>query len=68
MGIVWISQQLRGVGVGAMPDAGLDTKQLVESVCEVPPSAGVLQLLIPGMAVGVLIDDRSVADRVQATH
>jgi len=43
---------------------GLDTTQCVESVCEVPPGAGVLQLLVPGEAVGVIIDRRCVADGV----
>jgi len=47
-----------------MPDARLDTTQHVESVCEVPPGAGVLQLLVPGVAVGVIIDRRCVADGV----
>jgi hypothetical protein len=37
-----ISRQIRGVGVLAMPDAGLDTTQRVESVFMVPLGAGVL--------------------------
>jgi hypothetical protein len=47
-----------------MSDARLDAMQRVESVYEVPPGAGVLQLLIPGMAYGVIIDYRCVADGV----
>jgi hypothetical protein len=48
----------------AMPDARLDTKQRLESVCKVPPGARMLRLLVPGMVVGVLIDRRCVADGV----
>jgi len=47
-----------------MPDAGLDTTRRVESVCEVPLGAGVLRLLVPSVAVGVIIDRRCLADRV----
>jgi len=61
------SRPLRGVGVLAMPDAALDTTRRIESVGKVPPGAGVLRLLIPGMAVGVFIDRRSVADGVEVT-
>jgi len=64
MGVGRFSRSLRGVGVLAKPDAGLDTTRPVESVCKVPPSAGVLQLLV---AVGVYIDRCSVADGVEAT-
>jgi hypothetical protein len=53
------SRPRRGVGVITMPDAGVDTSRHVE----VPPGAGVLRLLVPGMAVGVFIDHRCVADR-----
>jgi hypothetical protein len=52
----------------AMPDARLDTTRRVESACEVPPGAGVLRLLVPGMAVGVIIDRRCVADGVRVTR
>jgi len=38
MGVGRFSRPLRGVGVIAMPDAGLDTTQCVE----VPPGAGLL--------------------------
>jgi hypothetical protein len=53
--------------VQAMPDARLDTTRCVESVCEVPPGAGVLRLLVPGMAVGVIIDRHCVVDGVTVT-
>jgi hypothetical protein len=33
-----------------------------------PLGAGVLRLLVPGMAVGVFIDRRCVVDGVEATH
>jgi hypothetical protein len=68
MGVVRYSRPWRGVGVLAMPDARLDTTRRIESVCEVPPGPGVLRLLVPGMAVGVIIDRRCVADGVTITH
>jgi len=40
----------------------------VESICEVPPGAGVLRLLVLGMAVGVIIDRRCVVDGVTVTR
>ena len=52
----------------AMPDAELDTTRRVGSLWEVPPGAGVLKLVVPGMAVGVFIDRRCVADGVEATR
>jgi len=55
---------LGAVGVLAMPDEGLDTTRRVESLCEVPLGAGGLRLLVPGVAVGVIIDRHCVADRV----
>ena len=58
MGVGRLTRPLRGVGVLAMPDGGLDTTQHVDSVCEVLQGAGVLLLLVPGMAVGVIIDRR----------
>jgi len=68
MGVGRFSRPRRGlVEVLAMPDARLDTMRRVESVCEVPPGAGVLQLLIPGKAVGVIINCRCVADGVTVT-
>jgi hypothetical protein len=51
-----------------MPDAGLDTMQSVESVCVIPLGAGVLRLVVPGVAVGVIIDCRCVADGVEVTR
>jgi len=47
-----------------MPDAGLDTTRRIDSVCEVPLGAGVLRLHVPGVAGGVIIDRRCVADGV----
>jgi hypothetical protein len=67
---MWVgrfSRPRRGVGVLAMPDARLDITRRVESVCEVPLGAGVLRLLVPGMAVGVIIDRRCGADGVTVT-
>jgi len=68
MGVGRFSRPLRGVGVLAMPDAGLDTTRRVESVCMVPLGAGVLRLLVPGVAVGVIIDSRCEADGVEVTR
>jgi hypothetical protein len=42
MGVGRFSRPLRGVGVLARPDAGLDTTRRVESVSMVPLGAGVL--------------------------
>jgi len=47
-----------------MPDAGLDTTRRIE----VPPGAGVLRLLVPGVAVAVYIDRHCVPDGVEVTH
>jgi len=58
------SRLLRGVGVIAMPEVGLDTMRRVEVLL----GAGVLRLLVPGMAVGVFIDCRCVVDRVKVTR
>jgi len=68
MGVGSLSKPLRGVGVLAMPDAGLDTTWRIESVCVIPLGVHVLRLLVPGVAVGVIIDRRCVADRVEVTH
>jgi len=68
IGVGRFSTPLRGVGVLAMPDAGLDTTGRVESVCVIPLGAGVLRLLVPGVAVGVIIDRRCVADGVEVTR
>jgi hypothetical protein len=42
MGVGWFSRPLGGVGELAMPGAGMDTTQHVESLCEVPLGSGVL--------------------------
>jgi len=63
-----ILRSLCGVGVVAMANAGLDTTHLVESVCELPLGAGVLQLHVMGVAVEVYIVRRCVAERVKMTH
>jgi hypothetical protein len=64
MGVDRFSRRQRGVGVMTMPDAGLDTTRHVE----VPPGAGVLRLLVPGVGDGVCIDRRCVADGLEVTH
>jgi hypothetical protein len=46
-----------------MPNARLDTTRHIE----VPPGAGVLQLLVTGVAVGVCNRRCCVADGVEAT-
>jgi len=68
MGVSRFSRPLRGVGLLAMMDAELDTMQHVGSVCIVPLGAGVLQLLVPAVVVGVIIDGRCVADGVEVTR
>jgi hypothetical protein len=68
MGVGRYQRLLRGVGVLVMPDAGWDTTRRVESVCKVPLGVGVLQLLVPGMVVGVIINRCSAADRVEVTR
>jgi hypothetical protein len=68
MGVGRFSRPLRGVGVLAMPDAGLDTSRLVESVGMVTLGAAVLQLLVPGVAVGVITDSCCVADGMDVTR
>jgi len=65
MGVGRFSRPLRGVGVLAMPDVGLDIMRRVGSVCMVPLGADVLRLLVLGAAVGVIIDCRCVVDGVQ---
>jgi hypothetical protein len=61
MGVSRFSRPLRGVGVIAMPNAGLDTTRRVA----VLPGAGVLRLLVTSVAVGIFIDRRCVADGVE---
>jgi hypothetical protein len=68
MGVGRFSRLLRGVGVLAMPDVGLDTTRHVQSVSVIPLGAGVLRLPVPGVAVGVIIDRRCGADRVEVTR
>ena len=68
MGVGRFSSPRRGVPVLAMPDARQHTTRCVESVCEVPQGASVLQLLVPGMAVGGIIDRHYVVDGVEVTH
>jgi len=68
MGVGRFSRLLRGVGVLAMPDMGLDIMRCIESICKFPLGAGMLQLLVPGEAVGVFIDHRSVVNGVEVTH
>jgi hypothetical protein len=63
MGVGRFSIPRRGVGVITMPDVGLDTTRRVE----VPPGAGVLRLVVPGVAVGVFVDRQCVADGVEVT-
>jgi len=58
------SRPLRGVGVIAMLNAGLDTTRRVV----VPPGAGVLRLLVTSVAVGVFVDRRCVADGLEVTR
>jgi hypothetical protein len=62
------SRLLREVGVLAMPDAGLDTTQCVESVGVILLGTGVLRLHVPDVAVGIIIDRHCVADGVEVTH
>jgi hypothetical protein len=64
MGVCRFSRPLRGVGVIAMLNAGLDTTRRIE----VPPGAGVLPLLVTSVVVGVYIDRRCVADGVEVTR
>jgi len=61
MGVDRFTRPLGGVEVRAMPNVGLDMMRRIE----VPPDAGVLRLLVTGVAVGVFIDRRCVADGVE---
>jgi len=68
---MWVgrfSTPLKGVGVLALLDAGLDTARRGESVFVIPLDAGVLRLLVPGVVVGVIIDRHCVADGVEVTR
>jgi len=64
MGVGRFSRLLRGVGVLAMPDAGLNSTRRTGSVCEVLLGARVLRLLESGVVVGIIIVRHSVADGV----
>jgi hypothetical protein len=64
MGVGRFSRLRRGVAVLAILDAGLDSTRCIESVCMVPLGAGVLPLLVPGVARGVIIYHRWVVDGV----
>jgi hypothetical protein len=44
-----------------------DTTRCVDSACMVLLGAGVLRLLVPSVAVGVIIDRRCFAARVEVT-
>jgi hypothetical protein len=68
MGVGGFSRPLREVGVLAMPDAGLDTTQRVESVGVILLGTGVLRLHVPSVAGGVIIDRHCVVDGVEVTH
>jgi len=68
MRVGWFSRTLRGVVVLAMLDVGLDRTPSVESACVVPAGAAAVRLLVPGVAVGVVIDCRCVADWVEVTY
>jgi hypothetical protein len=68
VGVGRVSRPLRGVGVLEMPDAGLDTSRRVQTVCMVQLGAGLLRLLVPGVAVGVIIDRHCVPDVGKASH
>jgi len=57
------SRQLRGVGVIAMPDSGLHRARQDE----MSPGTGVLQLVVPAVAVGVFIVCRCLVDGVDIT-
>jgi hypothetical protein len=62
MGVGRYSSPQRGVGVLATVDAGHNTTWHVHSISNVPPWAGVLWPILPGVAVGVYIDCHSAAD------
>lgn len=51
-----------------MWDTRPDIAQLVESGREVPPSDGMLRLLVLEIAVGVIIESRCVADGLDVTR
>jgi len=65
MGVGRFSRLVIGVGMLAMPDAGLNTTRRTESVSEARPGAGVVRLLVPCLAVGVFIECLYVAERME---
>jgi hypothetical protein len=56
------SRPLRGVGVLALRDPGLDISQCGQSLCEVPPGAGV-----PSVRFGAYINHHCVVGGVEVT-
>ena len=68
MGVARISKALPRLAVQGMREAGLDTLQHVESLWILPQRGGVLRLLVPSMAVGVISHCLCVADRVEVAH
>jgi hypothetical protein len=64
MGFGRYSTPLRGVGVTAMPNAGLDTTRRVK----VTRGSGVLQLPLIGVVVVEIIDGPWVVDGVVVTR
>jgi len=68
MGVGRFSRPRRKVVVLGMLDAEFHTTRHVESVCEVPLGAGVLQLFVPDGAVAVILDLSCVADGVEITR
>jgi hypothetical protein len=60
MGVGKFSRPPTAAGMLAMPDAGLDTTQRIQSVCDVPAGSGV-----PSMADGAFINRPCVGDLVE---
>jgi hypothetical protein len=56
-----------GMGVQAVPDAGLDTTWLVGSVNQIPPGLGDLPLFVPGVEGGEVRNRLCVADGLELT-
>jgi hypothetical protein len=67
MGVGRFPRLVREVGVLAMPDAGLNIMQQVESVSMVPLADGLLRLLVARVAGGVIIDHCCVLEGVDVT-
>jgi hypothetical protein len=62
-----LSRPVRGVGLLAMADAGLDTLRRIASVQMVSLGTVVLQLRMPRVAVGVIIARRCLPDGAEFT-